>query len=141
MLAAIGAFSVLVLSSACDVKKLPTTPSDLVEGIVVYVDRDFRGTSALITQDIANLHDYQGPCASDGYSNPAQGVTAPPPSWGDCISSVKVAAGWQATLYGDDHYKGTRLEITESIPDLRKVTGDCEEGMNDCVSSIRVSRR
>lgn len=132
----LGTLALIVLAVATCAKELPTAPSDLTEGIVIYEDANFRGSSAHVTTDIANLHDFTGPC-EENYDATTYSSTW---SWGDCISSIRVAPGWRATLYGDDHYKGSQLEITQDVADLKKVAGKCGEGLNDCISSIRVTR-
>jgi hypothetical protein len=127
----------VLVAAGCGSKKLPTAPDELTDGIVVYEDRDFKGRSAHITGDISDLESFTGPCQKSS-SNGTSTTTSY--SWDNCISSVKVASGWQATLYGDTGYKGSSLAITSDVADLRRVSGRCEEGLNDCVSSIRVSR-
>ena len=128
----------IVVAFGCGGKKLPTAPDDLTEGIVVFEDRDFKGRSAHITSDIADLESFTGPCAKS--SSNGNGTTSTTYSWDNCISSVRVAPGWHATLYGDSHYKGSTLEVSADVTDLRSVSGRCDEGLNDCVSSVRVSR-
>ena len=63
--------------------------------------------------------------------------------WNDCISSVKVAPGWRATLYRDDGFRDDSLEISADAPNLQLVTRhDCpHDGLNDCVTSVRVRRQ
>ena len=59
--------------------------------------------------------------------------------WNDCISSIRLAPGWRATLYRDDDFTGDRLEITEDLPNLEQVMPrGCNKGFNDCTTSIRV---
>ena len=64
-------------------------------------------------------------------------------AWGgDCISSIRVAAGWHATIYKDDSFRGQSVETTSDLPNLQVVAGSChDDGLNDCVSSIRVRRQ
>ena len=130
---------VALLSITCGGdKRLPPAPSELTTGIVIYEDANYRGSSAHITGDVANLEDFRGPCyASDNAGQYSSGEF----NWNDCISSVRVAPGWRATFYGDDKFRGGRIEVTSDIPDLKRVPGDCSTGMNDCVSSIRLSRQ
>ena len=125
---------IFLMASACD-KSLPGGPSELTEGIVIYEDNNYRGKSALITHDLADLKDFKGPCFTPGDS-PGTGES----NWNDCVSSVRVAPGWKATLFGDDDYRGSQLEVTADVPDLKFVPGRCGSGMDDCVTSIRVSR-
>jgi hypothetical protein len=56
---------------------------------------------------------------------------------------VRVAPGWRATLYRDDGYRDDALEITSDTPNLQLITQhDCpKDGLNDCVTSIRVRRQ
>jgi hypothetical protein len=125
---------------ACQ-KSLPTAPSDLMTGITVYEHADYLGQSAHITQDIADLKDFKGPC--ERYGSGVVGAPAPDlkQEWDDCISSIRVAPGWRATLYRDDDFNGDRLEVTGDIPNLQVVPGRCDKGgFNDCVTSIRVVR-
>jgi peptidase inhibitor family I36 len=126
----------IVVASACD-KSLPSAPSELTEGVVIYEDANYRGRSALVTHDIADLKDFHGPCLTSDPS-PSGGIGES--NWNDCISSVRVAPGWRATLFGDDGYRGSQLEVTADVPDLKLVPGRCASGMDDCVTSIRIGR-
>ena len=117
--------------SGCQ-KSLPTAPSDLTAGIVIYEHDDYLGESAHLVHNVANLKDYEGPCSETSYSG---GVADTTYFWDDCISSVRVAPGWRATFYGDNDYKGMRLEVVGDFPNLRFVPGG---NFNDGVSSIRV---
>jgi hypothetical protein len=121
-------------------KSLPTAPSELSTGITVYEHANFHGESAHITSDTADLSDFKGPCEHE--SSDANGVSSTSYDWNDCISSVRVAPGWRATIYRDDGYRDDMLEITADVANLQLVTGDCpHDGLNDCISSVRVSRR
>jgi hypothetical protein len=122
---------------ACELKHLPTAPDELVDGIVVYEEANYRGRSAHITSDIADLRTVDGPCA---HSDSERGTYL---DWNDCISSVKVAPGWQATLYRDDNYRDDERTTTVDLPNLQLVSEhDCpHDGLNDCVTSIRVRRQ
>lgn len=122
--------------AGCELNRLPTAPDALVDGIVVYEDANFRGRSAHITDDIADLRDVKGPCQ---HYDSERGSYY---DWNDCISSVQVAPGWQATLYRDDHYRDDERTITGDLSNLQLVTEhDCpHDGLNDCVTSIRVRR-
>lgn len=107
----------LALLIACETQdKLPTAPSDLTTGIVVYQHADYLGASAHITQDVTHLKDYKGPCLrteSDG-----NGVSSTIELWDDCISSVRVASGWQALLYRDEDFDGDLLRASQDLPNL-----------------------
>jgi Peptidase inhibitor family I36 len=125
--------SVAIVLAACEGQE-PIGPTPPDEGVIVYIHSHFVGTSQQINQDIRNFENVEGPCVvSDD-----NGSTA---SWNDCISSVRVLPGWQATLYRDREFRGSFMMATEDITDLRQRAGPCDGSFNDCVSSIRVSRR
>jgi len=130
----------IVLSAAvahgCDVKELPTAPSNFTEGVILYEHANFLGNAAHVTSDVADLRDFRGPCVHDD----GESVTR---DWNDCISSVKVAPGWTATLYRGPNYKDDTLEAIEDVSNLQLVRQhDCpKDGLNDCVSSVRVRRQ
>lgn len=134
--AALAAVCLVLLAGCRD--SLPTAPSDLADGIVVYEHADYLGASAHLTDDLGNLKDVKGPCLE--YTTDAAGSSITD-SWNDCISSVRVAPGWRATLYSNFGFRGDQLQVTEDIPNLRGALGNCpQEGFNDCVSSIRIFR-
>lgn len=124
----------------CETRRLPTGPSDLATGIIVYEDANYLGRSAHITENIRDLRDVRGPC--EHYESDGSGGRYIY-DWNDCISSVRVAPGWEATLYRDDNYRDDALETTSDVPNLQLITQhDCpRDGLNDCVTSIRVRRQ
>ena len=127
----------LTLLASCQ-KSLPTAPAELTSGIIIFEHANYLGESAHVTEDLKNLEDVKGPCAKTETSGNVSTTTY---LWGDCISSVKVAPGWRATLYRDDGYSGDRFDVTGDVPNLQLVSGDCSKGgFNDCVSSIRLIR-
>jgi hypothetical protein len=128
----------LIPAAGCE-KSLPTAPAELATGIIVYEHANFLGESALITSDTGDLRDFRGPCEhSDTDSN---GVTSTSYDWNDCISSVRVAPGWRATIYRGTGYHDDALEISADVPNLQMVRGDCpHDGLNDCISSVRLRR-
>jgi hypothetical protein len=108
------------------------SPSSLATGVILYEHANFQGNSAHITSNIRDLRDFTGPCVHDDGDT----VTR---DWNDCASSVKVAPGWRATLYRGADFDDDALDVVEDIPNLQLVSGDCDhDGMNDCVSSVRV---
>jgi hypothetical protein len=54
-----------------------------------------------------------------------------------------VAPGWTATLYRGPNFKDDTLEINADEANLQLIRQhDCpKDGLNDCVSSVRVRRR
>jgi hypothetical protein len=119
-------------------EKLPTAPSDLVSGIVVYEHASYLGASAHIQEDIKDLKDFRGPCEevrTSGQSSYTERV------WNDCISSIRLAPGWRVTLYRDDDFDGDQLDLAEDHSNLQLAPGKCDRGgFNDCTTSIRVFR-
>ena len=107
----------------------PLGPTPLDQGVVVYMNSGFRGTSQQVGDDVTDLGKAEGPCASD------ENGTG---TWNDCISSIRVLPGWSARLYGDKNFRGAVLEVTADIADLSKLRGDCSGSYDDCISSIRV---
>jgi hypothetical protein len=121
----------LLLSFGCQ-ESLPTAPSALETGIIVYEHADFLGATAHITTNVSDLKDYKGPCLEpDGDGS---GVEV----WNDCISSIRVAPGWRAHLYEHDDFDGDYIEVTQDIANLRVEGTGCSNGFNDCITSIRV---
>lgn len=125
-----GAVVILAVLAGCEMT-LPVAPSELTTGIVVYEHANYLGQSAHITTDIRDLRSIdRGPCQQEESSD-----------WSDCISSVRVAPGVRATLYRDPSFRGESLEISSDIPNLQLEKGSCpHEGLNDCVTSIRIMR-
>jgi len=114
------------------VRRLPMAFSgELVEGMVAYEHENFLGESIHITTDIGDLTKFAGPCGRGSRSG-----------WADCISSVRVAPGWYATLYRGDHFRDDAITLTADLPSLKGLRHDCPSGgLNDCISSVQVGRR
>ena len=130
-----------VLVGGCR-KSLPAGPSEVTEGLVIYQHANRSGASAHVVADIPDLEKFNGPCDKTETTTLSDGrqITTVISSWDNCISSLRIAPGWRAILYGDDDYKGGRLEVTADVADLKTAVGSCGEGFNDCASSIRVFR-
>ncbi|HET9371336.1 MAG TPA: hypothetical protein VFO19_13850 [Vicinamibacterales bacterium] len=122
------------LTYGCDDNTLPTAPTDLTEGVVIYEHANFMGRSAHLTSDVRNLRDFDGPCAHGDGDDVAE-------VWDDCASSIRVAPGWRAILYVDDDFDGQQLTVTTDVENLVFSPGTCDKGgFNDCTTSIRVTR-
>ena len=132
---------VMAVCLGCDeLPTLPTEPSELVQGIVVYEHANFQGRSAHITRNMNDLGSWEGPC--EHTSDSGNGGTDTYFDWDDCISSVRVAPGWEATLFRDEDYEDDSIVVTKDIADLKLAGHDCREGgLNDCVTSIQVRQR
>ena len=89
---------VCVLMGSCR-KNLPVGPSDVTAGIVIYEFNNYQGESAHVTQDISDLDDVRGPCTR--LSNDVWVDT-----WDDCISSARIAPGWEVQLYEHPNFGG-----------------------------------
>lgn len=123
---------------ACEVfelPELPTAPSDVTSGVSIYEHANFLGASALITEDVRDLKNFHGPCKHQ----PDDPEEDPFYDWNDCISSIRVASGWRAVIYRDDNFRGQSLEVNADVGNLQLVAGRCDhDGLNDCITSIRV---
>ena len=108
----------------------PTPPN---QGIVIFIHADFAGSSQAVDVDVRDLTKTEGPCSSGG-----EGEV---PTWSKCVSSVRVFAGWSATLYRDEDFKGRSVTLTSDAPNLRNLPGPCDDSFNDCVRSIRVTKQ
>jgi len=127
---------VAAVAHGCTEEELPMAPSEFSAGIIVYEHANFLGNSAYITSDMPDLRDFRGPCVHES----DDGVER---DWNDCISSVRIAPGWRATLYRAPDYRDDSLEVTADVSNLQLVREhDCpKDGLNDCVSSVRLRRQ
>ena len=128
----------LLLPSCGGQGMLPAAPSDVTAGLTLYEHANYEGGSALLTQSIGDLTDFKGPCEHevDGYD----GTSTTFYDWNDCISSIRLAPGWRATVYRDTDYEGDSVVVTGNLSNLQLVAGRCaHDGMNDCISSIRLT--
>ena len=131
----VTAIALAALAHGCSPTELPMAPTPFTTGIILYEHANFLGNSAHRTADLADLRNFRGPCFI--------GDDASSRNWNDCVSSVRVAPGWRATLYRDPNYRDDALEIAEDVANLQLVRGhDCNRGgLNDCVSSVRVRQQ
>jgi hypothetical protein len=130
-----------MLAAACNRQTLPAPPSRLTRGIVIFADAFYGGQAAYLTDSLPFLRDYNSPCVETSDSGDDPYFSVGSRTWSNCVSSVRVAPGWKAILYGGNNFTGEHLEVTADVPDLREVPGSCGGTFNDCISSIRVSRR
>jgi hypothetical protein len=131
----VTAIALVVVGYGCNPTELPMAPTSLTAGIILYEHANFLGNSAHLTGDVPDLREFRGPCI--------KGDDASSRDWNDCVSSVRVAPGWRATLYRDPNYHDDALEIAEDVANLQLVREhDCDRGgLNDCVSSVRVRQQ
>jgi hypothetical protein len=133
-----GLFTAIALATfahGCSPEELPMAPTPFTAGIILYEHANFLGNSAHLTGDLPDLRNFRGPCF--------QGDDASSRDWNDCVSSVRVAPGWRATLYRAPNYRDDALEITKDVANLQLVREhDCDKGgLNDCISSVRVRQQ
>lgn len=121
------------LACGCSPPELPMAPTPFNAGIILYEHANFLGNSAHLIADVADLRNFKGPCTQSEDVH----------DWNDCVSSVRVAPGWRATLYRGTNYRDDALELTEDVANLQLVKEhDCVKGgLNDCVSSVRVRQQ
>ena len=116
----------------------PAAPSE--KALTVFVDRNYGGSWHDVSGDSANLATLAGPCNKTTVST-GSGTTTVGGDWDDCVSSIRLSPGWVATGYRDRNFSGPTVDITRDIPNLRDISGPCDHGFDDCVSSIRVSKQ
>ena len=123
----------VLVGSCSSTPTLPWAPSNLTTGIAIYEFQDYQGTRSHVTEDIPDLDAFGGPCVKF-----TGGDTQP--IWDDCVSSVRVAPGWEAHLFEHPNFGGWDQTVREDIPDLGEVLGPCHSppNLDNCVSSIRV---
>ena len=116
----------VLVAGACD-----DDPAGPTEGIFAYEDPEFRGEARVFDGNIDDLRDIRGPC----------GAQDPDGDWNDCISSIRVPAGWEVTIFEDDSYEGGSTTLTSDVTDLENLNGPCGDDWDDCITAIQVRRR
>ena len=122
-----------MLFPGCGSDLVTLGPTEPDQGIVIYIDANFAGSSQAVDVDVTDLANTKGPCSRGGEGEK--------PTWRGCVSSVRVFPGWTATLYRDEDFRGRSVTITADTPNLDAIPGPCDGTFNDCVSSIRVVRQ
>ena len=122
-----------LLLPACTDPLITLGPTPADEGITFYLHAGFAGPSQAVNVDVRDLSKVEGPCTG--------GAEGEQPTWGDCISSLRVIAGWRVTLYEDEQFEGRSVTVTADAPDLTSLPGPCSGTFNDCVSSMKVTRQ
>ncbi|TDI43280.1 MAG: hypothetical protein E2P02_11605 [Acidobacteria bacterium] len=118
-------FVVALFLTTCDTT---TGPS---EGITVYEHPNYGGSARTFDGSFNDLDVVTGPCRGF-FDAPDR-----PGNWENCISSIRIPAGWEATLYEHDDYEGDGLIVTSDISDLDDVMG-CGGDWDNCASSLQV---
>ena len=91
----------------------------------MYQNTNYSGDSRALIGSAADLDDYPG-CGGAGAD------------WNDCISSIRIPAGWSLTIFEQDNYAGPSTTLTGDVPDLEQIAGPCGNDWDDCISSIQV---
>jgi len=129
---AIALAAVLSFGSCGDNNRLPTAPTELTTGIVIYQHANFLGESAHITSDIENLESVRGPCVRS--DTDANGNTS---EFGACVTvtgtpTVSVGDAHIAEDYTlDDH--SIFVPVTLDHASARTVTVDVARGPADVI--------
>src|SRR3990170_3084807 len=111
-----------ILGTACAAG--PTQPTaPFGQGVSLYPDSLYRGKIVTIDGGVSDLSRLRGPRA---------GPDDEPSHFEDCISSLRIPAGWSATLFRDRKFGGASVTYTEDVPDLDVVAGPCRPGFNHC---------
>jgi hypothetical protein len=122
-----------LLLPACSEPLVTLGPTPPNEGVTFYIHAGFSGPSQAVNLDVRDLARVEGPCTG--------GAEGEQPTWGDCISSLRVIDGWRATLYEDKDFQGRNVTVTADTPDLTALPGPCSGTFNDCLSSLKVTRQ
>ena len=133
---ALRAAALMAATASCgDQPRLPTAPSTLSTGIVIFQDVNYRGKSAHVERDTPDLSTPEGPCEHEsGGDYPSVRY-----DWDDCVSSIRVSPGTRAVIYVNRNFQGFARTIDQDVPNLRLLIGPCTAAsLDDCISSIRV---
>ncbi|RMH72984.1 MAG: hypothetical protein D6675_03365 [Gemmatimonadetes bacterium] len=97
-------------------------PDGTPEAVVIFYDAAYYRGESLAVGDGATLYDL----AQTG--------------WNDRISAVRVAEGYEVTLYEDAQLGGPSITLRHDAPNLRYIRENTASTWNDRVSSFRVRR-
>jgi hypothetical protein len=95
----------------------------------MYEDPRFKRAFIVLTADVPDVDDLEDGCPV-GWANTL--------NWDHCVSSIRVAPGWTATIYEHRRYGGASLTIKSDVEDLDDLGGPCGDDWDDCISSLRV---
>lgn len=136
---------ILILLAGCGGQDPMGPAPPPTAGITVFARADYHGprrTFLADVEDLKRLVDDPQPdeeeCAEKIFGQEY---------WTDCISSIRVAAGWWVIVYVHDNYRGDSLVVTSDIPDLGAIQTPSQPEFtstpwtwDETISSIRVRR-
>jgi len=98
-------------------------------GATLYADPDFRGESLWLEPGTA-IDDLRAVTFESGRRV------------NDKVSSIRIEGGVRVTLFADPNFSGDRIDLTESVRDLRALarSPDRRLSWDDCLTAVRVSR-
>jgi len=98
-------------------------------GVTFYADPDFRGESVWLEPG-TSIDDLRDVTFESGRRV------------NDKVSSIRIEGGVRVTLFADPRFSGDRIDLTESVRDLRQLVRSPErhQSWDDCVTAVRVSR-
>jgi hypothetical protein len=105
----------------------------LGDGVFIFADPQFRGDSFLMLDGQVFLD------LSDMRMTGCR--TASSFNFDNCISSIHIPEGRKVTVYEDPYFMGASVTLTSDVRDLANVRGPCDGHLDNCISSIRVSRQ
>ncbi|MCY3601278.1 MAG: beta/gamma crystallin-related protein [Gemmatimonadetes bacterium] len=134
---------VLILLAGCGGQDPMGPVPPPTAGITVFARADYRGPHRTFLDDVEDLkrlvddpQPREEECADKIFGQEY---------WTDCVSSIRVADGWQAVVYQHDTYRGDSLVVTSDIPDLSAIQMPSSPEFptwtwDETISSIRVRR-
>lgn len=109
-------------------------------GVTVFARADYRGAHRTFLGDVEDLEVLGGDLPDE--KDCCWGLFCGRSGWTDCVSSIRIADGWQAVMYEHDTFRGDSLTVTTfDIPDLGRIlmsTGGST--WSNTISSIRARR-
>ena len=117
----IAALSFACASTTCEGPEgLPSAPSSLTTGIVIFEGARYTGKSAHIQGDMGDLSKPDGPCTEIDEND----------SWDDCVSSIRLSPGTRAVIFVDTNFKGWGRTIDGRRPGSGVRPGPVPQGQH-----------
>jgi len=107
-------------------------------GVTVFARADYRGAHRTFLGDVEDLEVLGGDLPDS--EDCCWGILCGRSGWTDCVSSIRIADGWQAVMYEHDTFRGDSLITAGDISHLGLVTRSTGGTWSNTISSIRVGR-